>query len=142
MGAVSIDLYKKEREYEHLTLSDHSVVKYLILYRSKVDITYGASVNANIYQAGEIFEFNQELIALYISLDALIKDIKIKEKDSEFLKLIFEGYEIGDIIKEYDYPRKTAYRTLTRIVEKIVEANHDSWKNAFKKQELHEKNYR
>lgn len=134
MGAVGIDLHKREREYEQLTLSDENVVKYLILYRSKVDVTYGANVNINIYQAGDIFEFNQELIALYTSLDALIKDIKIKDKDQEFLRLIFEGHEISDIIELYNFPRMTAYRTLNRIVEKIVTENHNSWKRAIEKQ--------
>lgn len=136
MGAVSIDLYKQEREYGQLTLSDLSVVKYLILYRSKVDVTYGADANINIFQAGDVFVFNQELIALYTSLDTLIKDIKIKDKDREFLRLIFEGHEISDIIEIYDFPRKTAYRTLNRIVDKIVEANHESWKLAMNKQGL------
>lgn len=136
MGAVSIDIHRREREYEPLTLSDEHVVKYLILYRSKVDVTYGANVNINIYQAGDIFEFNQELISLYTSLDILINDIKIKEKDQEFLRLIFEGHEISDIIEDFNYPRKTAYRTLIRIVDKIVEANHNSWKRAMKKQGL------
>lgn len=136
MGAVGIDIHRREREYEQLTLSDENVVKYLILYRSKVDVTYGANININIYQAGDIFEFNQELISLYTSLDILISNIKIKDKDQEFLRLIFEGNEITDIIKLYNFPQKTAYRTLTRIVDKIVEANHDSWKLAMSKQGL------
>lgn len=134
MGAIGIDIYRREREYEPLTLSDENVVKYLILYRSKVDVTYGANVNINIYQAGDIFEFNQELIALYTSLDTLIEEIRIKDKDKQFLQLIFDGHEIGDIIELYEFPRKTAYRTLTRIVDKIVEANLISWKVAMKKQ--------
>lgn len=128
LGAVSIDVYKKEREYRHLTLSDENVVKYLLLYRSKVDVCYGANTNININQAGDTFEFNQELITLYASLDKLIQKIKIKEKDELFLKLVFEGNDIADIINLYEFPRKTAYRTLERIVTKIVDANDEGWK--------------
>lgn len=128
MGAVNIDIHKRGREYEDLTLSDENVVKYIILFRSKVDVSYGASTNIDINQAGDTFEFNAELISLYMSLDRLIDKVKMKDKDWEFLKLVFSGYTLGDIIEVYKYPRKTAYRTLDRIVSKIVDANDLEWK--------------
>lgn len=133
MGAVSIDVHKKEREYKNLTLSDENVVKYLITYRSKVDVIYGASTNTNLTQAGDTFDFNQELIVLYASLDMLVAKVKLKDKDKEFLRLIFEGHSVTDIIDTYEYPKKTAYRTLDRIVDKIVEANNDDWKRVMRK---------
>jgi len=128
LGSVSIDLHKQERDYEHLNLSDENVVRYLLLYRSKIDLTYGISNNLNIYQSGDITGFNQELIALYSSLDNLIKKIKLKDKDRKFLELIFDGYEISDIIECYDYPRMTAYRTMDRIINEIIEMNELDWK--------------
>lgn len=127
MGAVSIDIYRKEREYEHLTLSDENVVKYLILHRSKVDVLYGANNNININQAGDAFEFNQELIVLYASLDELIKKANLKDKELEFLKWIFEGFTIPDIVEVHKYARRTAYNTLDRIVLKMVECNKQDW---------------
>lgn len=128
MGAVSVDIHKKEREYEHLTLSDENVVKYLLQFRSIVDTSYGASININMNQAGDTFEFNQELVSLYASLDKIIDKIELKEKDEEFLKLMFEGYSISRIIDDFGFPRKTAYRTMDRIVDKIVDANDSEWK--------------
>lgn len=128
MGALSIDLHKKEREYECLSLSDKNVVKYLLLYRSKLDFSYGISNNINIYQSGDTTNFNQELIVLYSSLDNLIARLKLKEKDKKFLDLIFEGYEISDIISLHNYPHRTAYRTIDRIVDKIIEINELDWK--------------
>ena len=127
MGAVSLDIYKQEREFERLTLSDENVVKYLILHRSKVDISYGASCNLDINQAGDITGFNQEIIVLYASLDNILEHIKIKEKDRIFLKLVFEGNDISDIIESHNFPRKTAYRTLDRIVNRVINANRDNW---------------
>ncbi|MFQ3543625.1 hypothetical protein Q7A53_06020 [Halobacillus rhizosphaerae] len=127
MGAVAIDLFKSEREFSPLTLSDDNVVKYLLLYRSKIDISYGANTNINFNQAGDMYEFNQEIIALYASLDVLIGKIEIKNKDREFLNLVLNGYSITDIIEEYDFAQKTAYRTLKRIIMKIVEANNQDW---------------
>lgn len=127
MGAVTIDLYKQQREYQDLTLSDENVVRFLLLYRSKVDIGYGANTNINIYQAGDLFDFNQEIIVLYASMDELIKKIQLKDKDERFLDLIFEGNTVPDIIENYDYPKKTAYRTLDRIISKIVHMNDEDW---------------
>ncbi|GIN66357.1 hypothetical protein FKN04_12510 [Bacillus glycinifermentans] len=132
MGAVAIDIHKKERNYKPLTLSDEDVVKYLILFRSKIDVAYMAYTNIKIDQAGDIFEFNQELISLYASLDKLIEKITFKEKDIQFLRLLFDGHSVSDIIENFDYPRKTAYRTLDRIVTKIIDANDDDWSKSMK----------
>lgn len=127
MGSVSIDVHKQEREFKELTLSDENVVRYLILFRSKVDKTYGVESHNNIYSASETFSFNQELVALYASLDKAIEKIKIKEKDEKMLKLLFEGYTLKDISEVHGYVRMTAYNTLDRIVRKIVEENKKDW---------------
>ncbi|HZH60046.1 MULTISPECIES: hypothetical protein [Bacillus] len=132
MGSVAIDIHKKERDFKVLTLSDEMVVKYLILFRSKVDTSRLASVNINIDQAGDIFEFNQELISLYASLDKLIEKISFKEKDKQFLNLLFDGHSVSDIIENFDYPRMTAYRTLDRIIARIVDTNEEDWIKSIK----------
>ncbi len=128
LGAVTVDLKKKERDYEHFTLSDKDVVKYLITSRSKIDLSYGAVVNININQAGDLFDFNQEIIALYASLDSILNRLDLKEKDQKFIHLLFEGNTVADIIKYHDYPKKTAYRTMDRIIEKITALNEQDWK--------------
>lgn len=132
MGAVSIDIHKKERKYKTLTLSDENVVKYLLLYRSHVDVSYGANTNININQAGDMFEFNQELICLYVSLDNIMNRIKLKEKELELIRLIFEGNTISDVVNNYGFAKKTAYRMFNKIVEKIVKENHNDWYKAVK----------
>lgn len=129
LGAVSVDIHKQGREFENLTLSDDNVVKYLILYRSKRDVTYGANTNININEAGDMFEFNQELICLYASLDKTIDKVGFNEKEAKFIKLLFEGNTITDVINIHKlYPKKTAYRTWKRIVEDIVKENLKEWK--------------
>lgn len=134
MGSVGIDLYKKEREYENLNLSDKEVVKYLILFRNKLDTTYDVGMNININQAGEFFDFNQELIVLYASLDDTIKQCEFDEKYIKFLDLIFIGNSIMDIVNHYNLPKKTAYRMLEKIVDDIVEQNGYNWKRCIYKQ--------
>lgn len=129
LGAVSIDTQKKEREYKHLTLSDEAVVKYLILYRSKVDVSYGANINININQAGDTFEFNQELICLYASLDVVLEKIDFSEKQDKLLKLIFEGNTLNDICNmKIGYKKSATYDLFDRMVKKIVKVNNEDWK--------------
>ncbi|AYP68235.1 hypothetical protein PQE75_gp103 [Bacillus phage vB_BcoS-136] len=134
MGAVSVDIYKKEREYENVTLSDENVVKYLILYRSKVDVSFGANTNINIEQAGDMFEFNQELIALYSSLDKTVEQCEFKEKQTKLLELIYEGYTLQDICSmNIGYKRSATYDLFDRMVLKIVKINNENWKRTMTK---------
>jgi hypothetical protein len=133
LGSVSVDTQKKERDFKHLTLSDHNVVKYLIQFRSKVDVGYGANTNIDIRQAGDTFEFNQELIALYASLDEVIEECKFKEKQTQLLHLIFEGYTLQDICElDIGFRKSATYDMLHRIVKRVVKANDDKWKEAMK----------
>lgn len=135
MGAVSIDVRRKEREYENLTLSDKNVVKYLILYRSKVDVSYNANTNIDIEKAGDIFDFNQELIALYSSLDITIKLCNFKQKQMKLLELLFEGNKIHDICNmDIGYKKSSTYDLFDRIVDKIVEVNNNLWKESMRVQ--------
>lgn len=129
MNAIRIDSQTKERSFMNLTLSDSNVVKQLILHRSKVDITYNANVNGDIYKSNDIYGINQELIALYVSLDAVIKKCNFKAKQIKFLELLFKGNTIRDIcsLEDNDFNVViSAYKMLNRIVEKIVKTNNDS----------------
>jgi hypothetical protein len=131
LGAVTYDIHKREREFQHLTLSDEDVVKYLILFRSKVDSLYGSTNNININQAGDTFDFNQELIALYASLDDTISQCNFKDKHIKLLELLFDGNTLQDIVAmDIGYKRSATYDLFDRMVSKIVKANNDSWKDS------------
>lgn len=129
MGAVSVDIHKKGREFKDFSLSNENVVKYLILYRYKLDVAYNSNINIDINYAGDIYEFNEELICLYASLDQLLNKINLKDKDKDFLTLTFKGYSISDINEIYKIPKRTAYDILSRIVEKIINENLSDWRN-------------
>jgi hypothetical protein len=131
LGAVTYDIHKREREFQHLTLSDEDVVKYLILYRSKVDSSYGSTTNININQAGDTFDFNQELIALYASLDKTIAKCNFKDKHIKLLELLFDGNTLQDIVSmDIGYKRSATYDLFDRMITKIVKANHSNWKSS------------
>lgn len=133
MGAVSVDIHKAQRDYKNFTLSDYNVIKYLILYRAKLDTSRNSVINIDIQKSGDIFDFNEEIICLYASLDKLLGCIKLRDKDKKFLNLIFEGHTLPDIIEMYDdYPKKTAYRILDKIIERTLEANLNDWTKCLK----------
>ena len=135
LSALSIDMYKKEREYKSLTLSDRIVVKNLILHRSRVDSAYDLSIDTNIYVAGDIFKLNEELTALYISLDVTIKLCNFKAKQTKLLDLIFEGYTVQDICSmNVGFKSSATYDLLDRMVDRIAE-NNNLWKKSMEKQE-------
>ena len=134
MGAVLIDTHKKEREFKLLTLSDINVVKYLIMYRNKVDVGYNVNANININQAGDIFEFNQELIALYASLDKTVEQCSFKEKQLKLLEMIYEGFTLQDICSmDIGYKKSATYDLFYRMTLKIVKVNNENWKKSIHK---------
>lgn len=136
MGALSVDINKKERDYKDMNLSDRNVVKYLILSRSKIDVAYNTVQNTSIEQSGGVFEFNQELISLYASLDSTIELCNFKEKQSNLLKLLFEGYTLYEVWNDMDmgYSRSATYDLFNRMLDKIVELNNSLWRKSMKSQ--------
>jgi DNA-directed RNA polymerase specialized sigma subunit len=127
LGSVSIDIHKKEREFDNLTLSDKEVVKYLILFRNKVDVGYGANTNINIYQAGDTFDFNQQIIVLYASLDKTIERASLTEKQKKIINYLYEGNTVEDVSRIVGLTRDAVYKMLDRAILKIVSANNDTW---------------
>lgn len=133
VGGVKRDIHKKERGFKHFTLSDENVVKYLILYRSKLDVSYAASTNIDIKQAGDIFEFNQELIVLYASLDKTVEQTRLTKKQMKLLKLLYDGHTLDDARKIMKLKRMAStYEMLDRIVERIVQTNNKNWRKTMK----------
>jgi hypothetical protein len=136
LGAVSIDLYKKEKEYRHLTLSDKNVVKYLIEFRSQVDVSYGATSSANIHVAGDMMDFNVELIALYTSLDDILSRMKMKDRDREVIALLFQGNTVADIVEYHGFPRRSCYNILERTIDGVINTNKEDWEKSMRSQGL------
>ena len=118
----------------NFSLSDEAVVKYLILARHKLDPTYNSIANVDIHIAGDTFELNQELIAIYVSLDRLIENAKLKPKEMQILKLIFQGCSFGKIQNELGFNRlATVYENFSRIAKRIVRQNNKEWRDFINK---------
>jgi hypothetical protein len=129
MGVVKIDIHKSERNFKNLSLSDTNVVKWLILYRDKIDLYYGEKTDNFYNHAGNVKELNAELVNLFVCLDDLIDKCKFKEEQLALLKLLFMGYTFKDI---EDATQKATSRTIKRrfesICRTITEMNERLWK--------------
>jgi uncharacterized protein YerC len=129
IGIVKVDLHKNERDFGILNLSDVNVIKWLILYRDKIDLYFGEKTDNFYNHAGNVKDLNKELINLYVCLDDLITKCEFKEEQLALLKLLFMGYTFKDI---EDATQKATSRTVKRRFESlckaITEMNERLWK--------------
>lgn len=122
MGMVKVDIHKGERQFKDLSLSDINVVKWLVLYRDKIDLYYGEKTDNFFDHASNSKELNQELINTYAYLDELIDKCNFKEGQCALLKLLFMGYTFKDI---EDTTKETTSRTIKRRFESICKSISD-----------------
>lgn len=129
IGRVKVDLYKNEKDFKILNLSDTNVVKYLISYRDKVDLYYGQKTDNFYDNAGNTKEMNKELINTYVYLDELIELCNFTKEQLALLELLFIGYTPKDI---EDVVKKATSRTIKRrfdsICKQIAQMNERLWK--------------
>ena len=128
MGAVKRDIHKLERRFEDINLSELDVVKWLIMYRDKVDTYKDAQINRDIDVAGDIDDFNVSLINLYIHLDSMIEKANLNEGQKALINLLSIGYtqeEIAEILKS---TQQSVSKKFDTICSKIVETNNYYWK--------------
>lgn len=124
----------RNSEYENFTLSDKNVIKYLILYRSKLDLLYNSNVNS-INEAGDLFKVDQEIIVLYASLDSIIEQCNFNKKQLKLLDYIFQGNTIYDIYNmNVGYGKSATYEMLNKIINRIIMVNNNNWKLSMIKQ--------
>ena len=129
MGMVKIDTHKGEYFYQYLTLSDPDVIKLLIKYRYKYDPYYMMEQERHFDMAGDVKPVNQEAIALYASLDEIIKKCRFKNRQLDLIRYVEMGYEFNEIEKrDKRFPRNSAGRAFNKVIKKIKEMNDYEWK--------------
>ncbi len=126
MGAVAIDIYKKDKIYHRVTFSDKECIKGLIKNRNIIDKAYDAKLYDNfnnIHNAGSIFSIDEEIICIYMDLERLIKKCNFNKKQLEIIDLYFKGYNTSDICEVLGYKESSVDRMMETIAKKIVEQN-------------------
>ncbi|WJJ55253.1 hypothetical protein QB910_000009 [Dabrowskivirus KKP3916] len=128
MGSVKIDIHKAEHQYHRVTFSDTECIKGLIRFRSKLDPYQDIKVNRNEDQAGDIRDFNQELVVLYLDLDNLIKETKLTYKHMNLLKKLMAGWTEADIAEELGVTEEAVIQQFDTIANNIKKTNDIKWK--------------
>ena len=128
MGMVKIDIHKRDRSFEHVTLSDPELIRILIEERDRLDPYYMAEQEKAYDVAGLVKPLIQEAISLYAALDETIKKCKFKNKHLDLIRYIEAGYKLKEIpqIDDRYRPRSVNYM-FEYIIKKIKEKNDEEW---------------
>jgi hypothetical protein len=134
---VRKDVSDKSLFFEHLTLSDISVVKLLIEYRYKYDI-YLYSENNNFFNvAGEIQTMNEELILTYVDLDKTIVQCDFSLDQLKMIGLYGHGFTIREMATELGLGSYTHIKKkFNTICNQIVKQNLWNWRKTHYLHEL------
>lgn len=129
MGGVKRDIYKAERTFKGLNLSDVNVVRLLMEYRYKYDPYAGFESDGTFDVAGAISPVNVEIIVTFASLDDLILQCKFDETQLKIIKLIEDGYTLKEIavligLSHTDNIKKR----MNTICREIVKMNLWNWR--------------
>jgi hypothetical protein len=129
VGSVKVDVHKGDRQFKNLSLSDISVIKWLVLYRDKIDLYYGEKTSQFYDHAGNSKELNQELINTYAYLDDLIEKCDFKDEQQALLKLLFMGYTFKDIEETTrEATSQNIKRRFNSICKAIADMNDRVWR--------------
>ncbi len=130
MGACSVDIHLRERQYQIVNLSDPNVIKWLIEYQDRVNPYFDTSTDNNYDVAGNAQHLNQELVAMYASLEKLIKDSNLDERQLTLIDLVSRGYGFTDIVElDIDLIMQAMYRLLLDTVYSTIAKTNDlQWK--------------
>lgn len=130
MGAVQIDIHKKERPYERIVLTEPEMVKELIENRDKLDPCFDLVIERSPYVAGVENDLNQELIALYSDIDRCIKFCEFSENQLRMIDMISRGWTMEEIAISLDITKQSVSEALEKMYARIVRANMDIWSMA------------
>jgi hypothetical protein len=135
MGMCKIDVDKAGRPYEQITFSDVTCIKGLIKLRSKLDgFTNAAHVNAsNWFKAMDsasdyVGGMNQELIAVFVTLDEYIKKANLNVKQRHIVSGLMSGYTEQDLAEEWGTNSRNVASVLDTVANRIKDINDLEWK--------------
>lgn len=127
MGKVQIDIYKQDRMYEHISLTDLDTIKGLILLRSTLDIynEYGEDVSK--ISASNWTHVNQTLISTYASMDVAIDRCQFNQSQTAILKLLQIGFTIEDIGQYLGLETKKIRSAFNSIAKQVQKSTTMQW---------------
>lgn len=137
LGGVKRDVYKQEREFKGMSLSDINVVRLLMEYRFKYDAYAGFQSDAAFDIAGTVSAVNNEMIVTFASLDELVNQCKFDETQLKIIKLTEEGYTLKEIAALIGLNHgENIKKRMNKICKDIVKMNLWNWRKVIYKNDL------
>ncbi|MGE7092069.1 hypothetical protein ACQKII_11575 [Lysinibacillus sp. NPDC048646] len=115
----------KDTKYQHLVLSDETVIKELLTFRGSIDDTMLNGSHGVC--ATNTLKMNTDVISLFADLDELMKKCLNEEqlKLLEYIAKDFTNYNIGQLL---GIPVKTVGRRFHTICLQIKQENDRQWR--------------
>ncbi|MFS0643699.1 LuxR C-terminal-related transcriptional regulator [Siminovitchia sp. 179-K 8D1 HS] len=129
-------LSSKDIQFMPFVLSDVNVIELLIRYRYKYDENlYLKDFGRSRFVDGET-SINEEMIAVYLDLDRLIKECKFDKVQVKMIKMLEHGYEQNEIAEELGLREQTIEGRMKTIFRRIKQQNDWNWRKAVYKKSL------
>lgn len=112
--------------YAYAPLSDESVVKTLIEYRTKLDPMRDQSPGSLIGAVTDA-PMMEDVLILYIDLDRLIALSDLSPCELFVVGMLMQGYSVADISENFGKTRQAYGVYYRRAVKKIVEEYKRQW---------------
>lgn len=111
-----------------MPLSDPSVVKKLVMNRSKLDPCFlPGRESIDVATTAGIGLFSELVECTFIDLDILIEECDFTPYEKLYLDMIMEGYSVRDVAELNAVTDATVSKMLARAIRKIVGKNNERW---------------
>src|SRR5690625_806240 len=91
---------RSSSEFRNVSLTDVDAIEGLIRYRWMIDPYFGLHDSEH---GSEVYtQINEDLICLYVDLDALIDECKLTSKQKYIINQLMRGESIDDLAKHFN----------------------------------------
>lgn len=133
MGSVHNEQVNEGRgtheTFDYVTFSEPRMVEALLRNRHKCDAAFSQREVGEDGAAAMVF--NEQILATYISLDALIKAANLTPPQQAVITQVMRGWTGVDIAEYYDVSPQAVSAHFIKAVKRIVAANNERWRQCF-----------
>lgn len=135
MGSVHNEQVNEGRgtheTFDYVTFSDTHVLEKLLRNRHRLDVAFSQREVGEDGAAAMIF--NEQILATYISLDAMIKKAHLTPPQMTVVTQVMRGWTGADIAEYYNISPQAVSEHFKKAVKRIVIANNERWHECFDK---------
>lgn len=130
MGSTKVDIFKKERDWFEVNLSDTESVKGLLKYRSQFDLLFGRDFNRlDISSSGfDLINQLEEVTCTYVWLDDIIKRTRWTQQQARIMQMVMEEYTTEEIAEVDGTSPQNVNKIIDTICKRITAMATRDWR--------------